>query len=165
MTLKVTLIVDPEHGGELIALLAKAYSRNELGLGDIRIERAKAIDVGLKAVHQAAAAITKVIEKPKLKRKSNRAPGLGERAFKTGKVNGTILILTGLSHDASRDGLMAMWTAKGFNPNGLSASLTKLSQRGYLTMLGEGRYRLTPRGADVVNRWEDRNDEGRQSGE
>jgi predicted transcriptional regulator len=152
MTLKVTLIVDPEHGGELIALLAKAYSRNELGLGDIRIERAKAIDVGLKAVHAVKVALTK----PK---RAERKHELGQRAFASGKPNGVVIVLTALSHGGSRAGIRAMFEAHNINPNGLSPIMTKLGQRGYITMLGGGNYRLTPKGADFVNRWNEQHGE------
>jgi hypothetical protein len=150
MTLKITLTVDEDHGEQLIGLLSKAFGRGELGIGDIKIERAKPIDVGLKAIHQSK--IAKLIEagKPKQRRMGYE---IGMRAFKSGKPNGVITILTGLSHGASRDGLMAVWRARGFNPNGLSASLSKLTDRGYITMLGGGAYRLTTKGADIANRW------------
>jgi hypothetical protein len=146
MTLKITLTVDEDYGEQLIGLLSKAFGRGELGIGDIKIERAKAIDVGLKAIRQS-----KIADKPK--RKARADYEIGMRAFMTGKPNGVITILTGLSHDATRDGLTAMWKARGFSENGLGASLSKLGKRGYVLMLGNGAWRLTTKGADLVNRW------------
>jgi hypothetical protein len=151
MTLKITLTVDEDHGEQLIGLLAKAFGRGELGIGDIKIERAKAIDVGLKAIHQSK--IAKLVETDKPKRRARADYEIGMRAFMTGKPNGVITILTGLSHDATRDGLTAMWKARGFSENGLGASLSKLGKRGYILMLGNGAWRLTTKGADLVNRW------------
>jgi hypothetical protein len=161
MSLKITMTVDEEHGEQLVGLLAKAFGRGELGIGDMRIERAEPLDVGLKttaAIHPIRkSTVAKLVAAGT--RKSNRASaGLGARAFKTGKPNGAVTILTGLSHDASRDGLKAVWTARGFSENGLGAMLSKLAKRGYVIRVDEGQYRLTPKGADVVNRWEDRSE-------
>jgi hypothetical protein len=152
MTLKVTLTINQDFSEDLIGLLTKAFGRGELGIGDIKIERAKPIDVGLKAIRQSR--IAKLIEAGKSsKRKARSDYEMGMRAFMTGKPNGVITILIGLSHNGTRDGLAAMWKARGFAGNGLGASLSKLAKRGYITLLGGGAYRLTTKGADLVNRW------------
>jgi hypothetical protein len=153
MTLKVTLVIDPEHGGELIALLAKAYSRGELGLGDIRIERAQPMDVGLRAIKQSV--VAKEAPKPKAK-KPRKGYGLGMRANKSGKPNGVVLTLTGLAQDKNRNGLREMFKAHGVNPNGISPLLSKLGKRGYVVMLGGGKYALSPKGAEFVRDWRER---------
>jgi hypothetical protein len=156
MTLKVTMTINQDYSEDLIGLLIKAFGRGELGIGDIKIERADPLDVGLKAIKQSQIAklVAKAQEPPKLlKPKIVRKSGLGLRAMANGKENGVVVILKGLSHDASRDGLMVMWKAKGLHPNGLSASLSKLRQRGYVLMLGKGAYRLTPKGQEFVKQW------------
>ena len=152
MTMKITLVVDPERGEELIYLLVKAFNRNELGIGDLRIERANPIDVGLKAIKQTMPA------KPKQKRGKRENYSLGMRAMKSGRANGVVITLTGLSHDARRDGLLAMWRAHGLNSNGLSATLSKLQKRGYVTNPANGVWRLTPQGQDFVQQWRQTHD-------
>ena len=151
MTLKVTLKIDPEHGGEVIALLAKAFSRKELGIEDVRIERwATGVDP---RVEESVTALIR--QKPKPKRKGY---ALGMRAMKSGEPNGVVVTLTGLSHDASRDGLLAMWKARGLNSNGLSATLSKLQKRGYVTNVAAGVWRLTPLGQEFVKQWRQTHD-------
>jgi hypothetical protein len=150
MTLKVTLKIDPEHGGEVIALLAKAFSRKELGIEDIRIERWATTTA---RVEESVTALIR--QKPKSKRNGY---GLGIRAMKSGEPNGVVVTLTGLSHDASRDGLLAMWKARGLNSNGLSATLSKLQKRGYVTNVAAGVWRLTPQGQEFVKQWRQTHD-------
>jgi hypothetical protein len=153
MTLKVTLKIDPEHGGEVIALLAKAFSRKELGIEDVRIERwATGVDP---RVEESVTALIRRPVKPKSKRSGY---ALGMRAMKSGKPNGVVATLIGLSHDASRDGLLAMWKARGLNSNGLSATLSKLQKRGYVTNVAAGVWRLTPQGQEFVKQWRQTHD-------
>jgi predicted transcriptional regulator len=166
MTLKVTMTINQDYSEDLIGLLTKAFGRGELGIGDIRIERADPLDVGLKAIKQSAIAklitagapskvIAKEAMKPKLTRKGY---SLGMRAVKSGKHNGVTIILTALAHDASRDGIREMFKAHDINPAGVSPSLTKLQKRGYIVRIGAGVYRLTPKGQEFVKQWRAQHD-------
>jgi hypothetical protein len=159
MTLKVTMTINQDYSEDLIGLLTKAFGRGELGIGDIKIERADPLDVGLKAIHQATVRPIRKSTVAKMIGKSKRgSPGLGNRAFRTGKINGAIITLTGLSHGGSRDGLRAMLEAHDINPNGLSPLLSKMVKQGYVVMHGAGVYDLTPKGMEVVKRWNERDD-------
>jgi predicted transcriptional regulator len=161
MTLKVTMTINQDYSEDLIGLLTKAFGRGELGIGDIKIERADPLDVGLKAIKRAAAAIepsltqlvvAKKMLAPKAKLKRS-GYSLGMRAVKSGKHNGVTIILTALAHDASRDGIREMFKAHDINPAGVSPSLTKLQKRGYIVRIGAGVYRLTPKGQEFVKQW------------
>jgi predicted transcriptional regulator len=157
MTLKLTMTINQDASEDLIGLLTKAFGRGELGIGDIKIERADPLDVGLKAIRQSQIAklVAKAQEPPKLPKPKQTKKGyaLGMRAVKSGKHNGVTIILTALSHDASRDGIKAMFKAHDINPNGVSPSLTKLQKRGYIVRIGAGNYRLTPKGQEFVKQW------------
>lgn len=151
MTLKITLTVDQDHGEQLIGLLAKAFGRGELGIGDIRIERTQPLDVGLKAIHQS---VESKLPKPKKQKVERKDYSLGMRAQKTGKQNGVVIALRGLSMDASRDGLREMFKAYGVNPNGVSPTLSKLQKRGYIVNVSKGVWRLSTKGVEFVKQWE-----------
>jgi hypothetical protein len=163
MTLKVTLTINQDFSEDLIGLLTKAFGRGELGIGDIKIERADPLDVGLKAIKQSQIAklVAKAQEPPKLPKPKivRKGYSLGMRAFRTGKPNGVTIALTGLEHDATRDGLRAMFRAQGVNPNGLSPTLTKLKKRGYVVLVSAGVWRLTPKGMDFVKQWRAQHDD------
>lgn len=162
MTLKVTLKIDPEYGVEIIALLAKAFSRGELGVGDIRIERWASEEPAIEAVKTRVAKMLEAT-KPKRKQQKRSSYEIGMRAKKSGKANGVVVVLKGLALDASRDGLLAMWKAVGLNANGLSATLSKLKARGYITSPASGVWRLSPVGTEFVRQW--RQDHDHKNGE
>jgi hypothetical protein len=160
MTLKVTMTINQDYSEDLIGLLTKAFGRGELGIGDIKIERLDPTYVAtgkLEALPKSTAKWLGVrASEPKPKRKRER--GLGMRAFKVGKPNGVIITLTALEHDASRDGISAMWKAHKLNPNGLSATLSKLKARAYVVQIDYGVWRLAPKGVEVVKQWRAQHD-------
>jgi hypothetical protein len=164
MTLKITMTINQDYSEDLIGLLTKAFGRGELGIGDIKIERADPLDVGLKAIKQSIAATGKFPEatakwigrdkpKPAGTPHKRRGYSLGMRAIKTGKPNGITIALAGLEHNASRDGLRAMFEAHNINPNGVSPSLSKLKKRGYIVQIDVGVYSLSPKGQAFVEQW------------
>jgi hypothetical protein len=160
MTLKVTMTINQDYSEDLIGLLTKAFGRGELGIGDIKIEREEPVYVATGKLQPSPvpkSAVAKMIAagKPKLVRKGYR---LGMRAFKSGKPNGVVITLTGLAHDASRDGLRAMFEAHNINPNGVSPILSKLQKRGYIVHVDAGVYRLTPKGQEFVKQWRAQHD-------
>jgi hypothetical protein len=148
--LKITLRVEPDEGEQLVGLLAKAFGRGELGLAELRIERDGEVvshvvhaPPKLRAVHKST--IAKMVTAGKRKRKGGE---LGERA-EPGKPNGVTLALRAIKHQASLDGIRAMWAAHGLNRNGVGATLSKLRKRGYVRRDGEGVWRLTPTGEEL----------------
>jgi hypothetical protein len=160
MTLKVTMTINQDFSEDLICLLTKAFGRGELGIGDIKIEREEPtyVATGKLALPKSTAkwlGVKAGEPKPKLTRKGY---ALGMRAVKSGKHNGVTIILTALAHDASRDGIRAMFEAHDINPNGVSPSLTKLTKRGYIVRIGAGNYRLTPKGMEFVKQWRAQHD-------
>ena len=160
MTLKITLVVDQEDGEPLIGLLAKAFGRGELGIGDIRIERAHAIDVGVKAIRQST--VAKMVEAgkrltAKAKKTARKDYALGMRAFASGRANGVVVTLLALAHNATRENMLTEWRGLGLNLNGLSATLSKLKKRGYVVNPADGIWRLTPKGQELVQKWNEDN--------
>lgn len=152
MNLKITLTIDPERGEQLIGLLAKALGREEAGVGDMRIELIREAT----PVHKSSW-VQKVVERsqlPKPAKIKRKGYALGMRAFKSGKPNGVVITLSGLAMDATRDGLQTLWGMAGLSKNGLSATLSKLKARGYVVMLDNGAWRLSPKGKELVDRWQ-----------
>ena len=149
MKLKLTLTVEPDAGEQLVGLLAKAYGRGELGISGLLVEREGEVTAHvvkppmLRAVRQST--IAKMVTAGKRKRKGGE---LGERA-EPGKPNGVTLALRAIKHQASLDGIRAMWAAHGLNRNGVGATLSKLRKRGYVRRDGEGVWRLTPTGEEL----------------
>ena len=156
MTLKITLVVDQEDGEPLIGLLAKAFGRGELGIGDIRIERAHAVDVGVKAIRQSTVAKVERLT-AKAKKTARKDYALGMRAFASGRPNGVVVTLLALAHNATRENMLTEWRGLGLNLNGLSATLSKLKTRGYVVNPADGIWRLTPKGQEVVQKWNEDN--------
>lgn len=159
MNLKITLTVDPERGEALIGLLAKALGREEAGVGDMRIELIR--EPVMREARQST--IAKMVAranlpKPKLPYRKREGYSLGMRAIRSGKANGVIITLKGLAMDASREGLLELWDAANLNRNGMSATLSKMKKRGLTTMLGEGVWRMTQEGKDLLDRWEQRHE-------
>ena len=172
MSLKITLTIDQENeqGSVLISLLAKALGRGEAGVSDLRIERAgaeplrggkeyaigHAEGVALRAIRKST--VAKLIGKGKRKaspatlaaakaRSANAHPGM--RAMASGRHNSVSTILHGIKLEGSRDAIGAMLSARGFDPRGISPTLTKLQRRGYIKNVGKGEYRLTPKGEEL----------------
>lgn len=152
MNLKITLTVDPDGGEQLVGLLAKAYGRGELGIQGLQIEQL----LPYHREHVEPSAIAKLVAKRPASAKVLAAArlrgasySLGMRAIKSGKPNSLTITLKALKHEASRDGIRAMLKAHGFEPNGLSPTLSKLRKRGYAKNVGLGVWRLTPKGEEL----------------
>jgi hypothetical protein len=150
MTLKVTLTVDQDHGEQLVGLLAKAFGRGELGIGDIRIERADPLDVGLKAIKQSLGklpeATAKWIGKPK-KARAEIMPRKG-----TGAFLGLVVVASGVP--APNKMVREAFLKAGLSANGAAATLSKLGKRGYLRHAGDGEWKLTAKGEEALKKGE-----------
>jgi predicted transcriptional regulator len=173
--IKLTLVLDPDEGEQLIGLVAKAFGRGELGIDAMRIERERAEPLrggkeyavgyadgeALRPVRQSTIAkmvAARELPKPKRpaspkvfaaarKRGDNAFPGM--RAVVSGKPNVVSLTLKAMRLNLSRQGIREMVREAGFNPNGLSPVLTKLLKRGYAKNPGAGVWRLTPKGEEL----------------
>jgi hypothetical protein len=147
MKLKIALTVDPDAGEQLVGLLVKAFGRGELGIVDLKIDRA-GYEKPLGPVRQST--IAKLVARrehgPKRYRKGYE---LGMRAMKSGKPNGVTVTLKALKHNLSREGFREMWREHGLAPNGLSATLSRLQRRGYVQGDGAGVWKLTPKGEEL----------------
>jgi hypothetical protein len=158
MNLKITLTVDPDGGEQLVGLLAKALGRGELGIHGLQIEQVlpyhrehveppkQSVIAKLVAKRPASA---KVFEAARAR---SAKAFLGMRALQQGKPNSMTITMRALKREASRDGIQAMLKAHGFNPNGLSPTLSKLRKRGYAKNVGLGVWRLTPKGEELEAR-------------
>jgi hypothetical protein len=152
MNLKITMTVEPDAGEQLVGLLAKAYGRGELGISGLLVEREGQVVAhvvkppALRAIRQST--IAKMVAKGQRK----RGYELGMRAIRGGKPNGVTITLRALKHNASRDGIRAMLEAHGFKSHGMSPTLSKLQQRGYVKNVGIGVWRLTPKGEELEAR-------------
>lgn len=146
MTLKITMTLDEEAGEELIGLLGKALGRGELGIKTLQIE---ARDDGL-------------VKKVKLQELPVKRKGfsLGMRAIKTGRTNGTLITLQGIKTKVTLVGIKRLWEAAQLSPNGVSATLSKLTHRGLIHRVSKGHWRLLPKGEELLATWENRTNEG-----
>lgn len=153
MTLKVTLTINQDYSEDLIGLLTKAFGRGELGIGDIRIERAdplKAIKRSVIAKMIEAGAPSKAIVEEAMKPKKRRPEIMPRKG--TGAFLGLMVVASGVSKPNTM--VREAFLKAGLSANGAAATLSKLGKRGYLRHGGDGEWKLTARGEEALKKGE-----------
>jgi hypothetical protein len=157
--IKLTLILDPDKGEQLIGLTAKAFGRGELGIDAMRIERDGELEI--------SEANEAWFQKAKLKgpqskvarlvarREAGPRPNLKKQhkpARNTGAWLGLTVVASGVAN--ANEVLKRAYVEAGLSPDGAGATLSKLQSRGYVRSLGKGEWRLTAKGEAAMKEYE-----------